>query len=180
MRDNHAAGFADRCCNGLPIVRTESSQVDQLHADSLLALDLLGCLQRAWNDGAVSNDCEVAAFFYGLGFAKWDHVVRSRIRRATVSFAVETFMFQEQHRIVAADGRAQQTVCVHCIRWEAYAQPGNMREDALAALRVIDRAAGQVAANSDAHDRWRRKFSVRAPANQRQLVRRLRISGPNE
>ncbi len=179
MRHNHAAGFADRCCNGLPVVRTESAKVDQLHADSLLALDLLGCLQRAWDDCAVGNDGQVAAFFDGLRFAERDHIVRPRIRRAAIGLAIETFMLQEQYGIVAADRRAQQTVCVQRIRRKADAQPGNMREDAFAALRVIDRAAGQVSANGNAHDRRRGKFSVGAPANQRQLVAQLLHRGPD-
>src|SRR6202051_2407073 len=48
--------------------------------------------------------------------------------------------------IIAADGGAQQSRGILRVRREDYAQPGNVREDALATLGVIDGAAGQVAA----------------------------------
>ena len=54
-----------------------------------------------------------------------------------------------------------------------------MREDALAALRVINRAAGQVAADGDANHSGRGKISIRAPADQRQLIAKLLHGRPD-
>ena len=60
-------------------------------------------------------------------------------------------MFEEQDRIVAADRRAQQARGIERIGREDDAQSGSMGEDALAALRVINSSAGQIAANRDAN-----------------------------
>ena len=65
-------------------------------------------------------------------------------------------MFEKQHRIVAADGGAQQAVGVEGVRRKDDAQAGDVGEDALAGLRVIDGAAGEIAADGHANHRRRR------------------------
>ena len=59
-------------------------------------------------------------------------------------------MLEEEHRILAADGGAQQPVGVERGGGADHPQPGNAGEDRGAGLRVIDRAALEVAAVGDA------------------------------
>jgi hypothetical protein len=62
-------------------------------------------------------------------------------------------VFQKQYGIVAANRGAQQASGIERIRRENNAQPRNVREHALAALRVIDGAAGKISADGHAnHD----------------------------
>ena len=58
-------------------------------------------------------------------------------------------MFQEQHRIFAADRRAQQAAGIERVRREYNAQAGNMREGHFTALAVINGAAIQIAADRE-------------------------------
>ena len=81
--------------------------------------------------GAGTND---------LGLPERNCKLRPRIGGAQVGLAVETLVFEKQNRIVAADGRAQQSVGVEGVRREDNAQARNVREDAFARLRVINRS----------------------------------------
>src|SRR5437660_5290138 len=54
-----------------------------------------------------------------------------------------------------------------------------MGENTLSALGVIDRAAGEISSNRDAHHCGRRVGPVRAPANQRQFVAKLLHGWPD-
>ena len=61
-------------------------------------------------------------------------------------------MLEEEHGIVAADGGAQQAVGVESVGGKDDAQAGGVGEDAFAGLRVIDGAAGEIAADGHADD----------------------------
>ncbi len=136
----------------------------------MLALDLLRGLQRAGHNCAVGNDGQVRSRIDDLGLAERNHVVGSGIRRAAVSLAVKTFVFQKQDRIVATNRSAQQSRGIQGIRGEHHTQAWNMCEDALPALRVINRAAGQVSANRDANHNRAGECIVRPPPDHRQLI----------
>ena len=103
----------------------------------------LGCRYfRAMHHGAVGDDADVGAFAHHARLAKRNREIRARILGAIVGLAVEMLVLEEQHRIIAANGRAQQAANIERRRRHHHAQAGNMREDDFAALAVIDRAAG--------------------------------------
>ena len=54
----------------------------------------------------------VGPFANDACFAERNRKIRTRIRRAVVGLAVEVFVLQEQHGIVATNGRAQQAAKV--------------------------------------------------------------------
>ena len=81
------------------------------------------------------------------GLAERDHVVAAGILALVVGLAVEVLVLEEQDRVVAADRGAQQARRVLRVRRERDADAGAVREDALARLRVVRRAAAQVAAD---------------------------------
>ena len=134
MCHQHAAGLADRTCNRLPVVRLQCAQIHQLHADSLLAFYALCRLQSARNHRAIGHHSQVAAFFPDPRLAKRNHEIRPGIRRPAKGLAIQPLVLQEQHRIIAADGGSQQPVGIQRVRGKADAQPGRVRENALAAL----------------------------------------------
>ena len=106
MGHNDLAGLAYRGRNCVPVIGAKGAQINQLHAHALFALDLLRGLQSARDDRAISNHREVIALLHDFGFAKWDHVIRAGISVASIEFAVEALVLQEQHRIVATNGGA--------------------------------------------------------------------------
>ena len=61
-------------------------------------------------------------------------------------------MLEEEHRVVAADRRPQEAVRVERVRRHHDAQPRDVRHQHRARLRVVDRAAADVAADRHAHD----------------------------
>ena len=145
----------------------------------MLAIQLLHRLQRARHDSAVGDHGQIGSRVHDLGLAERNHVIRSGIRGAAIGFAIQTLVLEKQHRIVAANRRAQQAGGIKRIRRKHHAQAGNVREDALAALRVINRAAGQVSADRDANHAGRRERIVRPPAHHRQLVAQLHHRRPD-
>ena len=157
----------DRGRNGFPIVGIERAQIDHLDARLRARARLLRRLKRPWHHRAVGDDRDVVARTHNLGFAERNHVIRPGIRRAAEGLAIEPLVLEKQHRIVAADRGAQQAVGVESVGWENHADAGSVGEDALAALRVVDRAAGEIAADGDA-DHGRRE---------KPLFERQRISG---
>ena len=88
-------------------------------------------------------------------------------------------MLEEQDRVVAADRGAQQAGGVLRVRRKHDAQPGDVREDALAALRVIDGAAGEVSADGDANHDGAGESVVRAPADHAEFVANLHHRRPD-
>ena len=154
MRHHHAIGFLDGRADGLPIVGREGAQVDHLDADvGVLPLHLHGSLQSFLDHRAVGHDGEAVAGLDDFGAAERDGEVRAGMRRAIVRLAIQALVLEEQNRIVAADGGAQQAAGIQRVRRHHHAQAGDVRELHLAALAVIDGAAVQIAADGDAqHD----------------------------
>ena len=88
-------------------------------------------------------------------------------------------MLEEQHRIVAADRRAQQTRRVLRVRRIRDAEAGAVREDALARLAVVRCAAAQVAADRHANDHRAREVVARSVPHHRHLVAQLHHRRPD-
>src|ERR1035441_6623903 len=116
----------------------------------MLALRPLRSLQRARNNRAVGHQRHVRSWANDLRLTERNGELMARIRRAAKGLAIEPLMFQKQYWIVAANRSAQQSIRIQRIGRKHHAQPWNVREDAFAALRVVDGAAGQVAANRHA------------------------------
>src|ERR1043165_7900962 len=88
-------------------------------------------------------------------------------------------VLKEEHGVVASDCGAQETVRVERRRRVHHAQARNVSEDGRATLRVIDRAAFQVASDRAANHERAFPVSTRAPAHQCKLVSNLVISWPD-
>ena len=92
---------------------------------------------------------------------------------------VEVLVLAEQHRVVAADRRAQQPGRVLRVRREDDADARRVREDRDARLAVIRRAAAQVAADRHADHHRARPVVARPVAHHRQLVANLHERRPD-
>ena len=161
--DDDAMIFADGGGDRFPIVGRERAKVDDFDGDAF-ALELRGSDFGAMHDGAVGDDADVGAFFDEAGFAERDGVIGTGIFGAIVRLAVEMFVLEEHHRVVAADRGAQQAGNVERGGGHDDAQARAMREDRFAALAVIDAAAGEIAADGDANHRGAFEVAVGAPA----------------
>ena len=117
-----------------------------IDADAVL-LRLLRRQQRALHERAPGDDDDVGALAADGGLAERHHVVGAGVLALVVGLAVEVLVLEEEHRVVAADRRAQQAGGVLRVRREHDADAGAVREDALAGLAVVRRAAAQVAAD---------------------------------
>src|SRR2546429_6591 len=153
------------------------SEILYLGQDEIL--ELLGGDQRALRHRAVRHDGQVTSLAHALRLAERDHEVGARVGRLVVRLAVQVFVFQKQHGVVAPDRGPQQAVRVECGAGADHAQPRHGREDHGARLRVIDRPAFQVSAVGHSNDRGTAEGVVRAPAQRRQLVAELMIRGPD-
>src|SRR4029077_5140854 len=98
---------------------------------------------------------------------------------ASVGLAVKPLMLEEQYRIVTANRGSQQTSRIEGIGRKYHTQSRNVRENALAALRVVECASGQVPADRPPDHQGSRECIIRAPADHRQLVPQLHHRGPD-
>src|SRR4051794_387054 len=112
----------------------------------MLAFHLLGRLQRARDDSSVSDHGHVSSLADRLGLAERNGVIGPWIWRATKRLAIQPLVLQKQDWIIAAYCSSQQSIRIQRIRWEDHPQTRCMGEDALATLRVIYRAPGQISA----------------------------------
>ena len=89
-------------------------------------LELCGGDFGALHQRAVSDDADVGAFGDDLRFAEGNGEVGAGIFGAIVGLAIKMLVLEKQHRIVAANGGAQQAGR-HRARWKAspHAGPGN-------------------------------------------------------
>ena len=117
-----------------------------IDADAVL-LGLLRREQRPLHERAPRDDDDVAAFAAHRGLAERNHVVGPGILAFVVGLAVEVLVLEEQHRVVAADRGPQQSRGVLRVRRKHDANARAVREDALAGLAVVRRAAAQIAAD---------------------------------
>ena len=109
MSDDHSVGFLHRRDDRIPVVWLQTAQIDNLNTDALL-LGLLRSHHRTLHERAVGDDRKIRSFAHCLRFAEGNHEIVRRILRFVVGLAVEMFVFEKQHRIVAANRRAQQTI----------------------------------------------------------------------
>src|SRR3954463_14572776 len=88
-------------------------------------------------------------------------------------------VFEEEHGVFAAYGRAKKPVRVERVRGVDDAQARYVRKERVARLRVVDRAAFEIAADGAAYDDGARPVVRGAPAHERKLVSDLMIGGPD-
>ena len=105
-----AMRLCNRIENRLLIQRFDRTKIDNFRGDVLL-FELCRDFERERNCLRVTNNRDVAAFAFHVGFAKRNE--QFFIRRLDHSLrAVEQLGFQNQHRIVVAHGCFEQPFCV--------------------------------------------------------------------
>src|SRR5579863_10480438 len=129
--------------------------------------------------GAVGNDAYVCTLAHHASFTERNCEISAGVLRAIVRLAIEMLVLEEQHRIIGANGSAEQTAHVQSRGRHYHSQPGDMREGDFSTLAVINRAAGQVAANGDAHDDWSLEMPRGTPAEDCDLVAQLHHGRPD-
>ena len=129
--------------------------------------------------GTVGDDADVGAFAHDARFAERDGEIRAGIFRAIVGLAIEMFVLEKHHGIVGPNRGAKKAANIEGGGRHHHAQAGDMRENNFAALAVINRAAGEVAANRHAHDDGSFEMSRRAPTHGGEFVAELHVSRPN-
>ena len=144
--DDNAMGFFDGRGDGFPVVGRKRAQVDDFDGDAF-AVELRGGDFGAVDERAVGDDADVGAFGDEAGFAEGNGVIGAGIFGAVVGLAIEMLVLEKHYGIVAADGGAQQAGDVERGGWHDDAQAGTVSEDGFAALAVINRAAGEIAAD---------------------------------
>src|SRR6266851_6354604 len=176
--DDDAMILADGGGDGVPIVGRERAEIDDFNGDAF-ALELRGGDFGTMHDGAEGDDADFAAFFDDVRFAEGNSVVGSGIFGAIVGLAIEVLVLEEHHRIIAADGSAEQPGDIERRGGHDDAKAGAVREDRFTALAVVDAAAGEVAANRYAQHRGGFEIAIGAPAQDAQLVANLHHRGPD-
>ena len=107
MDDEAAAGAVDRAGDGLPVPGRQGAQVDHLGVQPF-DRELLGGEQRALDGRPPGDDGEVAPWTHGRRPSRRDDVVRSRVGVGGVALAEEVLVLEEQHRVLAPEGGAQE------------------------------------------------------------------------
>src|SRR6185369_7862489 len=133
----------------------------------MLPPQLLRGLERSRHYGAVGDHSNVVACLNHSSFAKGDHVIGAGIRGPPKGFAIKTLVLEEEDWVVTTNGGAEQTRGIERIGREHYAQSGNVGENALAALGVIDGTSCQIAADGHTYDGGSGKSIVGPPSNER-------------
>src|SRR5437762_4484957 len=178
VRDDDAARTRDERGNRVPVVGHDRAQIEHRDADVIL-LRLLRRQERSLHERAPRDDEHMVAVAPQARLAERDHEVAAWVLALVVGLAVEMFVLEEEHRIVAADRRAQQARGIDGRRRIHDADAGAVREDALARLAVIRAAAAQVAADRHADHDGRRPVVARSVAHHRQLVANLHHRRPD-
>ena len=136
VRHDDTTGLADGLADRVPVEWHQRAQVDDAHAD-VLPLGLLRREERALDERAPGNHGDVATLAANRGAREGNRVIGPGIGALVVGLAVQVLVLEEQHRIVAADGRAEQTRRIERIGRIDNPQARAVGEDALARLRVI-------------------------------------------
>ena len=178
VRDDDAVGRADRGRNRVPVERRDRPQIHDHRADAVL-LRLLCRDERPLHHRAPRDDDHVGAGPADGRAAEGNREVRAGIRALVVRLAIQVLVLEEEHRIVAADRRAQQPRRVLGGRRVDDAQAGAVREDALAGLAVVQPAAAQVSADRHADDHRAREHVVGAVPQHRHFVAELHHRRPD-
>ena len=145
-----------------------------------VALGLLRGEQRPLHERAPGEDHDVAAVPRDAPPCRTASCSRGRDTAPLLyGLAVQVLVLEEQHRVVAADRRAQQPGRVLRVRRERDADARRVREDRDARLAVIRRAAAQVAADRHADHHRTRPVVARPVAHHRHLVANLHEGRPD-
>ena len=111
VSDDHAVSSFDGFNDRVPVVRRQAAQVDDLDANAFL-FRLFRSNERTLDQRALRHDREVLSLANSPGLSKRNHEIVAGVSRLVVRLAIEVLVFEKQHRIVAANRRAQQSVCV--------------------------------------------------------------------
>src|SRR2546423_8009993 len=163
----------------LPVVGRERAQINHFGVDALLLLRVLRGDERALDERAVGDDGQVSALADCPGLREGDHKIVAGVGTLVIGLAVEVLVFEEEDGVVAAYRRAQQAVRVERVRGVDDTQARYVREERVARLRVVDRAALKIPADGAAYDDGALPLVPRTPAHQGQLVPDLMIRGPD-
>src|ERR1700683_5434335 len=128
---------------------------------------------------SISDDADVAALSHNPSLAERNGEIFAGIKRPVIRLAVKMLMLEKQHRIVGADGGAQQAANIERGRRHHDAEARNVRESYLTALTVVNRATGEVAADSHANYDWAFECAGRSPPDRGEFVTELHHRGPN-
>src|SRR5208283_164137 len=176
--NDHTVGFAHGGGDGIPIVGRERAKIEDFDGNAF-ALEGRGGNFSAANDGAIGDDADLFAFLDQAGFAERNGEIRAGVFGAIVGLAIEMFVLEEHHRIVAANGGAQKTGDIQRGGRHDHAQAGAMRKDGFAALTVINGAAGEIAADGHANDGGAFEGTVGAPTKDAEFIANLHHGGPD-
>ncbi len=119
------------------------------------------------------------ARFGDFRFTERNRVIGTGVRGTIVRLSIELLVFQEQHGVFAPNRGSKEPAGVERVGREDYPQPGYMRERDFTALAVINRAAGQIAADWDSHHHRAGETVVRAPAEVCDFVPELHHGRPD-
>src|SRR5262249_43757187 len=93
---------------------------------------------------------------------------------------IQSFVLQEQYRVITTNCCAQQSSGVKGVRGEHDPQSGCVSEDAFATLRVINSAACEISANRHSYHNGRGKGVVRPPPDDGQFIAQFHQRRQNE
>jgi hypothetical protein len=134
VHDHHAAGLGGRGDQGLLIQRDQAAQVDDLERADALLLGGLGRVHGHFHHGAVGDQGQVAALAQHPGGA--DRLGLDREVDLLLG-PVAPLGLEEDHRVVALDGPAQQRVGVGGRGRGDHLEAGGVAVDGLGALGVV-------------------------------------------
>ncbi len=121
-----------------PFERGQGAQVNDLDINAF-GRDHLGRAQRFVQHQPIADHGQVAARALDICFANRHHVIA--LRHLAFDQAIGLLVFQEQHRVGHAQGRAQQALhVIGCARRDDV-ETGHMAEKGLDGLRMIKPAA---------------------------------------
>src|SRR5271154_1505976 len=119
---------------------------------------------------AVGNDAYVGPFANDAGFTERNREIRTWIFGTVIRLAVEMLVLEKEHGIIGANRGAKKAADIEGGGGHHDTQAGNMGKYDFAALAVVNRAAGQVAADGYADNHRRFEIAAGAPTNGGQLI----------
>ena len=127
-------GFGDRAVDRAFIQGLDRAQIEYFHTN-LFLFQLLRYRQRQRNGLRITNDGHVRALAFDFGLAKRDK--QFYFRRLNHSLrAVEQLRFENQYRIIIADGCFQKSLRVPWSRGRAHLQTRDVGIQALGRMRM--------------------------------------------
>src|SRR4051794_12334758 len=136
VRHHDAVRARDQRGDGVPVVRRDRPQVEHGGADAV-TFGLVRGHERPLHERAPRNHDDIRTVAPQAGLAERDHEVFAGILGLVVRLPVQVLVLEKHHRVVAADGGPEQAGRVRRRRRKCDADPGAVREDALARLAVV-------------------------------------------